>query len=162
GGHDFVQQGSIKHIRRFTQCAQRGTADAEALLHLRQGRGLLHAAQAGHRRVEKVQEHQCRVLVVKQLPVPGAVPLGANRMQAREERSEYAKVLETLEGLLCDGRGGGSGHAGLLVLGMLLPESTVYLPGPLPSAKFVPNSIGCRQKRGPLTRRTRGWSYEPR
>src|SRR2546423_10442341 len=63
-------------------------------------------------------------------------------MQAREERSEYAKVLETLEGLLCDGRGGGSGHAGLLVLGMLLPESTVYLPGPLPSAKFVPNSIG--------------------
>jgi hypothetical protein len=67
-------------------------------------------------------------------------------VQVREERSEYAKVLETLEGLLCDRRRRGSSHAGLLVLGMplLLPESTISLPGPLPLAKFVPNSIGLR------------------
>ena len=142
-GQDLVQQRRVEDVRCFTERAQRRPTDAEALLHLGQRRRLLQAAQAGHRRVEKVQQHQGRILIVKQLPVAGAIPLGADGPQMGEERPEHAKVLEALEGLLRYRRKRCSGHAGLLVTMMptFLAESTACPPRPLPLAKFVPNTI---------------------
>jgi hypothetical protein len=125
-GQDIVQQHRVEDVRGFTERPQRRSADAEALLHLGQRRGLWQAAQAGHRRVEKVQQHQGRILIVKQPPVAGAVPLGANDVQMGEERPEHAKVLEALEGLRRDRRTRCSSHAGLLVI--LMSRSLQRLP----------------------------------
>ena len=44
--------------------------------------------------------------MVKQLPVPGAIPFRADGPQMRQERCEHTKILEALECLLCH-RGGG-------------------------------------------------------
>src|SRR5207249_6660917 len=53
---------------------QGGGVDAEARLHGGQGLRLLQAPQAGHHRVKKVEQQQAGILIVEQLPVPGAVP----------------------------------------------------------------------------------------
>ena len=54
GGQDCMQQCRVEHGGRFTQRAQRGPADAELGLHVREGGHLLQAPQARHGRVEKV------------------------------------------------------------------------------------------------------------
>jgi hypothetical protein len=83
------------------------------------------------------------MLIIKQQPVAGAIPLGADGPQMGEERPEPAKVLEALEGLLRDRRKWGRGHAGLLVtlMSTFLAESNACPQRPLPLATFVPNSI---------------------
>ena len=72
----------------------------EALLHFGQCRRLLEATQAGHHRVKKVQQQQAGILIVKQLPVPGTVPLRPDEVEVVKERTQQAKIFEPLEGLL--------------------------------------------------------------
>src|SRR6266567_7081753 len=114
-GQHLVQQRRVKDVGRFTEGTQGRLVDPEALLHFRQRRRLLQAAQAGDYRVKKVQQHQAGILMVEQPSVPGAISLRASGPQMRQERFEHAKILETLEGLLCHRGGRGSSHAGLLV-----------------------------------------------
>jgi hypothetical protein len=97
---DLVQQGRVEDVGRFTQSTQGRRADPEALLHVGQGRRLLQAAQAGHHRVKKVQQEQAGILIVEQLPVPGAVPLRRGAVEVVKERAQQTKIFEPLEGLL--------------------------------------------------------------
>jgi hypothetical protein len=60
----------------------------------------LQAPQAGHHRVKKVQQPQAGLLIVEQLPVPGAVPLRRSAAEVGKERAQQAKICEPLEGLL--------------------------------------------------------------
>ena len=99
-GQDFVQQRRVEDVGRFTEGTQRRLADPEALLHVGQCRRLLQAAQAGHYRIKKVQQQQAGILIVEQLLVPGAVPLRCGAVEIRKERTQQAKIFETLESLL--------------------------------------------------------------
>jgi len=99
-GQDLVQQGRVEDVGRFTEGTQGRLADPEALLHGGQGRRLLQAPQAGHHRVKKVQQQQAGILIVEQLPVPGAVPLRRGVVEVVKERAQQAKIFEPLEGLL--------------------------------------------------------------
>jgi hypothetical protein len=74
--------------------------DAEALLHGGQGRCLLQATQASHHWVKKVQQQQASILIVEQLPVPGAVPLRRGEVEVVKKRAQQAKIFAPLEGLL--------------------------------------------------------------
>lgn len=102
-GQDLMQQRRIEHEGCFTERPQRCPPYAEPRLHLRQRGRLLQAPQARHRRVEKVQEQQGRVLIVEQLPVAGPIPLGADCVQMVEQRPQQAKVLKALQ-VLCGHR----------------------------------------------------------
>jgi hypothetical protein len=99
-GQDFVQQGRVEDVGCFTEGTQGRRAEPEALLHVGQGRRLLQAAQAGHHRIKKVQQQQAGILIIEQLPVPGAVPLRCGTVEVRQERAQQAKIFESLEGLL--------------------------------------------------------------
>src|SRR5262249_58239880 len=74
--------------------------DAEAVLQGGQGRRLLQPPQAGHHRVKEVQQQQAGILIVKQLPVPSAVPLRRGAVEVVKKRAQQAKIFEPLEGLL--------------------------------------------------------------
>src|SRR5713101_639638 len=104
GRKNIMQQRRVEHGGRFTQRAQRGASDAEVSLYVREGGQLLQASQARHGWVEKVYKQQGRVLIIEQLPVPGAVPRGANRMQMVEQGPQKTKILEAWEGLGYYGR----------------------------------------------------------
>jgi hypothetical protein len=60
----------------------------------------LQAAQAGHHRVKEVQQQQASILIVEQVPIPGAVPLRRGAVEVIKERAQQAKIFEPLEGLL--------------------------------------------------------------
>src|SRR5262249_41616847 len=113
----LVQQRSVKDIGRFTQGTQGRGVDAKALLHRSQGRRLLQAAQAGHHRVKKVQQQQTGILIVEQLPVPGAVPLRRGAVEVVKERAQQAKIFEPLEGLLWQRGRKAEPHVAVLLAG---------------------------------------------
>jgi hypothetical protein len=99
-GQDLVQQGRVEDVGRFTEGTQGRGVDPEAFLHLGQRRRLLQAAQAGHQRIKKVQQQQAGILIVEQLPVPGAVPLRRGAVEVGKERAQQTKIFEPLESLL--------------------------------------------------------------
>ena len=92
-GQDLVQQGRVEDVGRFTQGTQGRLADPEALLHGGQGRRLLQAPQAGHHRVKEVQQQQAGILIVEQLPVPGAVPLRRGAVEVVKSGPSRRKYL---------------------------------------------------------------------
>jgi hypothetical protein len=60
----------------------------------------LQAPQAGHHRVKEVQQQQAGILIVEQLPIPGAVLLRRGAVEVIKERAQQAKIFAPLEGLL--------------------------------------------------------------
>ena len=96
-GDDFLEGVGVEDAGGFAEAAQGGGTDAEAFLDLVQEGGLLEAAQAGKDGVEEVEQQQGGVLVKEELPIAGPVAVGADFVEAFEQRRQQLEILEALE-----------------------------------------------------------------
>jgi hypothetical protein len=92
---DLLDGFGIEDFDGFRERTERGAGAAELLLYFFEFTGLLDAAQRVNEGVEEKQEDVGAVGIEEELAVAGAVALGANVVQAFQERHEPVEVFQT-------------------------------------------------------------------
>jgi len=135
-----LEQGRLKDCSGLTERAQGGPPHPPALLHLGQRTQLLYASQTADRRRKKIQQQHRRILILKQLAVPGPIPLRSRLMERRQQCPHQPDILEALH----DRRRYFPRRAllGLPFRGLLCVHSPTLYETRLHLTNFVPNTIG--------------------
>jgi len=92
---DFLNGFGVEDLSGFGKGAESGPGAAEAFLDALAFTGLLDAAQGGDAGVEEEQQQEGALLVEEQGAVAGAVPLGADAVEALEQGHQSVEVLQT-------------------------------------------------------------------
>jgi len=92
---NLLDRFGVEDLSGFGKGAESGSRAAESFLDALAFTGLLAAAQGGDAGVEEEQQQEGALLVEEQGAVAGAVPLGADAVEALEQGHPSVEVLQT-------------------------------------------------------------------